>query len=238
MTSCLLTTVRALFGADAQYLGQGDNGVAKISLGGGRLISFYPMQASTNSNLSADIHLNGSNALNIGTSCGNFNLTPALSNLGDFGSVLNRMGLKADISSQGLITLTAGDKVYVARPEYLTSTGSPTTPNLSQGADGLYRFTDSAGHVQIFRPAFLDVDALSSQVQLALSLLGWAVIQIDGTALFTTLNGQQYVLTPDLTLTAAPAAHSADYWWQDGPNHYLYRSNLLTQGQGFTVQKR
>ncbi len=73
---------------------------------------------------------------------------------------------------------------------------------------------------------------------MALSLNGSIAIQADGTAQFTAIGGQQFVLTPDLTLTAATAANVSKLWWQDVANHYLVRSSLLTQAQGFTVQLR
>jgi len=238
MTQCLLVTMRNLLGADTQYLGQTANCVARFSLGGARLVTFYPLQASTFAGQTADIHLTGSNVLNVGTTCGNFNVAPALNSLGDFGAILKDMGMSASISAQGVMTLTVGDKVYVARPNYLLTIGTPTSPSLSQGADGLYRLTDSAGNVQILRPAFLDTDALPSQVQLALSLGGWTVIQTDGTALFTAFNGQQYVLTPDLILTAASQANAAKLLWQDAANHYTFRASTIGLAQGFTIQQR
>lgn len=237
MTTCLMTTVRTILGADAVYLGQTANGGARISQGG-KVISFYPLDASTNNSQSADIHLGGTNVQNIGTSCGNFNIAPAIYNLTEFGAVLNSSGLAAQISSQGVITLMVSGTVYVARPDYLVTLGVAGAPSLVQGADGLYRFTDSAGNIQILRPAFVDTFGLLALDQLALSLGGWTTIQTDGTALFTTFNGTQFVLTPDLALSAAPTANAASFWWQDAPNHYMFRSSTLTLAQGFTVQPR
>jgi len=240
MTNCLLETVRALFGPDAAYLGQSANGVAKISVGG-KVISFYALQASTGTNQGADIHLGGSNVLNVGTRCGNFNVTPALYSLSDFGSVVNSMGLTAQITMQGVITLTVGDTVYVARPDYMTTLGAAgtvTVPSLVRGGDGLYRLTDRGGSVQILRPAFLDTDALTAQVPLALAMPGWSTIQTDGTAVFSTLNGRQYLLTPDLTLSHATPENTGLLWWQASTNRYLLRSNALVQAQGFSVQPR
>ncbi len=238
MTTCLLATVRNLLGADAQYLGQSANGVAKFSVSGGRLLALYPVRASSFAGQTNDIHLTGSNVLNVGTTCGNFNVTPAMVGLSDFGALLDGLGLKADINPQGTMTLVAGSTVYVARPDYLASTSSTKGPSLRQGSDGLYRLTDGTGNVQILHPAFGDTDGLSSPVQAILQTGGSLTIQTDGTAVFTAFNGTQYVLTPDLTLTAASAANAAQYWWQDGPSHYLYRTSLLTLAQGFTVQRR
>ena len=237
MTDCLLATVRKLFGADALYLGQNANGVAKISQGG-RVISFYPLQASTNVALSIDIHLSNSNVLNIGTSCGDFNVTPALYNLTEFGALLNGMGLVASINAQGVMTMIVGDKVYVARPDYLTAlgaTGPVGMPSLVQGVDGLYRFTDSTSNMQVLRPAFLDTDALSAQVSVR---GGWTLIQTDGSAIFTIFSGQSFTLMPDLTLSRAAPESAASLSWQDGANHYQFRSNTLVMSQGLGVQGR
>ena len=238
MTTCLLATVRSLLGSDALYVGQSANGVAKFSQGG-RTIAFYPLQASTVANLGANVIVGASNVLTVGTGCGTFTVAPALSNLTEFGALLNAMGMQANTNAQGVITLTVGSTVYVFRPDYVvTGGGTPGTPSLTLGADGLYRFTDSAGNVQNLRPAFVDTDGLAAQVQSALSQNGSLAIQTDGTALFTNIVGQQYVLTPDLTLTAVPAANASMLSWQDVPNHYLVRSSLLTLAQGFTVRQK
>jgi hypothetical protein len=237
MTACLVNTVRAILGADATYLGQTANGIARISQSG-RVISFYPIDASTNSSGSADIRLGTSYVLNVGTSCGNFNVVPAIFNLTEFGAVLNGMGVAARIDAKGVITLTVNGTVYVAIPDYFVSKGTPGTPSLVKGSDGLYRFTDSAGNVQILRPAFLDIDALGGQVPLALNMYGWTIVQTDGTAVFQNFSNQQFVLTPDLTLSAAPASASLALWWADGPNRFVLRSSTFTLGQGFTVRAR
>jgi hypothetical protein len=237
MINCLLATVRSMLGADAQYLGESANGVAKFSQGG-RTVSFYALQASTYAGQTVGIHLTGSNVVNIGTSCGNFNVAPAIANLAEFGAAINSMGLLANINAQGLITLMAGNTAYVFRPDYVVASGASGARGIALGSDGVYRFTDSAGNVQVLHPAFLDTIDLPSQVQMALGTGGWTYIQMDGTAWFGALSGQTYVLTPDLQLTVAPPANAAQLWWQDAPNHYLLRSSLLTLAQGFTLQQR
>ena len=238
MTACLLATVRSLFGADAQYVGESANGVAKFSQGAS-IISFYPLKASTATNQGTGVNLTTSNLQTVGTSCGTFTVAPAMSNLTEFGTLLNGMGLQANINAQGVTTLTAGNTVYMFRPDYMVTVSStPGTPSLKQGADGLYRFTDSAGNVQILRPVFADADGLGNLVPTALSQNGSISIQTDGTALFSTVNGKQFVLTPDLTLTAAAGANVSKLWWQDATNHYLVRSSLLNLAQGFTTLQR
>jgi hypothetical protein len=112
---------------------------------------------------------------------------------------------------------------------------TPGTPGLTKGTDGLLRFTDSAGRIQILYPAFLDPEVLASQV--AQSVGASLVIQTDGTGLVTLRNGQKFVLTPDVTLGTVPPEFSAVAWWQDGPNHYRYRNiSFSNTSQGFSVK--
>ncbi len=229
MTGCLQDTARALFGADAVYLGQMPTGNAKIQQGG-RLLSFYGIDATVDTSLGNAIRLSGTNAMNVGTSCGSFTVIPALFNPVEFGAALNALGLSATINAQGVITILSGNTVYVARPDYVVTTGGK--PGLAQGADGLYRFTDSAGLTQILRPAFLDTDGLA--IQVAGRSGGSLVIQTDGTALISTFAGQNFVLTPDLTLSSVPQANASSLWWQDGTNHFQFRSVTLVLSQGYT----
>lgn len=239
MTDCLLATARKLFGNDAAYLGQGVNGVAKISINGNRALAFYALQASTGSGLGEGIHLTSSNVLNVGTSCGNFNLIPALYNVAEFGALLNGMGLTATLNAQGSMTLVVGDKVYVARPDYVSRLAAPGTqqaPSLVLGADGAYRFTDSTGAVQVLLPAFLDTAALTAQA--ATLQGGWLSVQTDGTAVFTAFSGPQFLLTADPSLTRAPPEHAALLLWRDGPTHYQFRGTTLVMAQGVSVQAR
>ncbi|MES2581088.1 MAG: YncE family protein [Pseudomonadota bacterium] len=239
LTDCLLATARKLFGNDATYLGQNANGVARISINGSRVIAFYPLQASTGTPGGEGIHLTGSNVLNVGTSCGNFNVAPALANLAEFGTLISGMGLTASINTQGVLTLVVGEKVYAARPDYLSRLGLPGTaqaPSLVLGPDGAYRFTDSAGTVQILLPAFLDTDALA--IQASAQQGGWIHIDADGTALFTLFNGLRFLLTADMTLNRVGPENAALLSWQDGPRHYQFRGSTLVLAQGVSLQAR
>ena len=237
LVSGLLTTVNEVLGTTAQHLTQ-EHGVAKISIGEARSISFYPLQASSDARTSIGTHLTASNLVNVGTSSGSLTVVPAISNMSDFGSVLHSMGLQASINTHGVITVPVGNTTYVGRPDFSFTRGATTVASLTQGSDGNYRFSDKAGNVQVLYPAFADTDGLVAQAPLALGMSGTTLIQLDGTALFTANNGQQLVLSPDLTLTAASSDHATQLFWQDAPNHYLYRSNLMMQAQGFTVRKR
>jgi uncharacterized repeat protein (TIGR02543 family) len=237
--NCLRETLNAALGPDWLYQGQNASGIARMGRAD-QTISFYALDAnpSTSNGLGQGpgIYLRGSNLLNAVTSCGTLLTAPALFSLGEFGAFLQAAGLDAQINTQGVITVTVGSLVYVARPDYLVTQGAPGLPALTTGADGLLRFTDSAGRVQILYPAFLDPETLVNQVWQAVN--GWTVFHTDGTALVTLLDGQKFVLIPDLTLGTVPPG-TLTVWWQDGPNHYRIRTgDFSNTSQGFTVTPR
>jgi hypothetical protein len=236
MTNCLRDALQAVIGADAVYQGQTADGGARIGQTG-QIVSFYALDVSSGNSPSqgTGIHLGATNPLNVVTSCGTFLTTPAMYNLADFGALLSTMGLTVQINQQGVMTASAGGIVYVVRPDYLVSQGTAGAPSLVMGADGLLRFTDSGGHIQILYPAFLDSATLGNQVAQAFN--GSIVIQTDGTAIVTLLDGTPYLLTPDLTLGAIPSEQSGAMWWQDGANRYRYRTtSIFNTSQGFTVK--
>jgi hypothetical protein len=237
VTNCLMGTVQALFGADAAYQGQSSSGAIRISQGG-NIFSFYPLNFTTGTT-QVGFNLGSANTQNIGTSCGNMDVAPALYNLADFGALVSSMGLSAQLTQPGVMTLNVNGTVYVVRPDYVVTRGTAAgAPSLVQGSDGLYRFTDSAGYVQILRPAFADPAGLAAQDQQLLATGGATTIQADGTALFTTLGGQSTLLTPDITLTIASGANAALLSWQDAANHYQFRGNTNTLAQGFAAKAR
>ncbi|MES2583824.1 MAG: fibronectin type III domain-containing protein [Pseudomonadota bacterium] len=237
VASCSLDTIRQQLGGTVSYLGQNASGAMQFAWNG-QVISFYPLTAST----TTDSRPNGvqslsSNTMDLVTACGTVNATPAVYNMAELGATLTGMGLNAQINAQGVISVVVNGAVYVVRPDFVVTPGTPGTPRLYVGADGLYRFADSSGNTQIMRPVVLDPDALKTQ----LNLLGGTLrVQIDGSALFA-LGGLNYVLAPDLMLGTIPVAQAAQAQWQDGPNHYVYR--ILTHpyanyGQGLTLTLR
>jgi hypothetical protein len=240
LTGCLRDTLSSILGADWLYQGQSADGGARLGHAS-QVISYYAIDASSRTSYGlgqgSGIYLRGANPLDVVTACGTFVTTPAMYNLGEFGSLLNAAGLTVQLNAQGVMTVQVGALIYVARPDYLVTQGAPGAPGLTTGTDGLMRFTDSAGHIQILYPALLDPEVLGNQVALAVS--GYLVIQTDGTALVTLLSGEKFVLTPDLTLGTVPPEFFAVGWWQDGPNHYRYRnSSFSNTSQGFTVTPR
>lgn len=238
MVGCLTETVRLSLGTDFNFLGQLSDGSARYG-NGVSTVSFYPLSATTNNNQPPGLQLLSNNSLNIATSCGQFNVAPAFNNLAEFGVLLHNSGqLVANINAQGALTVNVNGTIYVFRPDYLVSSGVATgSSNLVVGPDGLYRFTDSAGIVQVLYPAFIDPEVLSVQVAQAVS--GTTLIQTDGTAMVRLLSGQQFVLTPDLTLGDVPEAQSSQAWWQDAPARYRYRlASFFLQSQGFSVREK
>ncbi|MES2951176.1 MAG: hypothetical protein V4858_21790 [Pseudomonadota bacterium] len=237
MINCLRDLLRTIIDANAVYQGQIADGSARIGQTG-LVISFYTLDASTGTGQNSGIYLRNTNPLNVVTSCGTFLTTPAVYSLTEWGAFLNGMGLSVQINSQGVMTVAVGGTIYVARPDYVVTQGVVGAPTLvTSSADGRMRFTDSAGNVQILYPAFLDPEVLGNQIAQAVG--GSTLIQTDGTAVVTLLNGQQFVLTPDMTLGPVPPERLADGWWQDGPNHYRYRNTTYpTSSQGVTVKPR
>ncbi len=238
MVTCLTDSVRSILGSGFSFLGQLSDGSASYG-DGVSTVTFYPLAASTDVIhliQTRGIQLLGNNFLNISTSCGNFNVAPALSKLAEFGSVLNKAGgLIVHINGRGVLTVDVNGTIYAFRPDYLTRPGVGTgSPSLVMGTDGLFRFTDSAGNVQVLYPAFADPDVLT--VQIAQAVRGTTLIQTDGTALLTLFDGQKFVLTPDLILGDVPSQFGAALWWQEGANRYRYRIGFTVASQGFTVK--
>ncbi|MBP6483650.1 MAG: hypothetical protein KA254_03410 [Rhodoferax sp.] len=233
MTNCLRDALRTVIGPDAVYQGQTTDGGARIGQTA-LVVSFYALEASTSTN-NPGINLRGSNPLSVLTSCGTFTTVPSVYNLGEWGAFLNGRGLSATFNAQGVMTVVVGGTTYVARPDYVVTQVTPGAHGLTTGSDGLMRFTDSAGNMQILYPAFIDPEVLVNQIAQAFG--GTTLIQTDGTALVTLFNGQKFVLTPDMTLGTVPPEQFAASWWQDGPNHYRYRiSSFSATSQGFTVK--
>lgn len=234
MTTCLLSTITQMFGADAIYMGQSTNGAARISVGG-QTISFYPLAASTSTAQGTGVFLSGNNSANIGTSCGTFNVIPAVANMSDFGTALTALGLRVQLDANGVITGSVNGSLYVVRPDYFVTQGTATgTPSVVFGTDGVLRFTDSAGKVQILRAAFLDPVGLQSAMGTTSG--GTLSIQVDGSGVFTLINGSQLLLAPDMVLSLAPNGLGSANWVNDRASHYLYR--IATYYQGLMATER
>ncbi len=235
IAACLMDTLRQALGGTPVYLGQTANGEVRVGLNG-QIISFYPLQANTSDNRSPGISTLGTNPLDVITSCGTLNVTPALFNPGEFGRLLSSQGLTAQVNQQGVIVLLVNGSYYVVRPDFIVTTGGTGGPSLNQGADGIYRFVDSNGNIQKMLPAFLDTAELQTQVA---RLGGAMVVQLDGTVLLVMGSGQQFVLTPDLTLGVAPAG--LQNLSQESPTHYRYRITIGLYsglGQGIGVKAK
>jgi len=224
VVACLTTALPGIFGAEATYKGQNTtDGRASFSIATSpaQTVSFYPVGAS-NTTGTAGITLTETNKLTVGSSCGTLGTAPALFNSAEFVALNKSLGQTVHINEDGVITVKSGSTVYVGRPDYVVAAGTPGKPSLTQGSDGLYRFTDSAGNVQVLHPAFLEPDVLRTALG---AQFGSFVIQTDGSAVLTTrVNGttQATVLTPSLTLGTVSADHWADSVWGSGAN-WTYR---------------
>lgn len=237
MGNCVADVVRQALGGTASYIGQNASGAMQLAWNG-QIISLYPLAATTANAGATGIHNRSNNPLDVVSNCGTLTVAPAVYSLSQLGATLTGMGLTAQINPQGVITVLVNGTVFVVRPDFVVTPGVPGAPSLYVGADGLYRFTDSAGNTQIMRTAFLDTNALQNQI----GLLGGSMqVQVDGTALLALAGGLTYILTPDLTLGSIPQAHAADFQWQDGPSHYVYRIQTppyANYGQGATLVPR
>ena len=236
MTTCLMGTVKQLFAADATYVGQSTHGAAEISVGA-QTISFYPFEASTSTGLGIGAFSASSNALTVGTSCGTFTVAPAVANMADLGNALAALGLRVQVDAEGVFTAMVGDQLYVVRPDYFVTQGIATgTPSLIFGADGVLRFTDSAGKVQILHPAFLDPAGLQAAIVATYGRIGYLTIQSDGSGVFTQVDGSQIMVTPEMALSLAPNEFGLARLVNDRASHYLYLIGAYYQGVTATAQ--
>jgi hypothetical protein len=216
--TCAAQTIQQLLGGDARYIGQTASGATQIAWNG-QIISFYPLAASASDNRIGGVYSQSSNPLDVVTNCGTLRVAPAAYNLSELAATLVGMGLTAQITADGVITVLVNGVTYVLRPDFMVTPGTPGAPRVFQGDDGLFRFSDSAGNTQIMRPAFLDTTAL----QTAVSAFGGAfAVQADGTVLLA-IGGKNFVLVPDMTLGGIPPEHATDSVWPDGPSRYRYR---------------
>lgn len=234
ITACLLSTIKQLLGADAVYLGQTTNGAALISVGG-QTLSFHPLAANVQANQGSGVVAGAEHSMNVGTNCGTLTVAPAVANLTDLGKALAAIGLSVQINAQGVFTAAVNGRLHVVRPDYFVTQGAASgTPGLQFGSDGVLRFTDSLGKVQVLHPGWYDPSGLQSVVGAALG--GVLTIQVDGRAVLTRLNGSQVVLVPDMMLTPAPDGLGSSNWVNDRTDHYFYR--IGTSYQGLTAVPR
>jgi len=232
---CVRDTLGSLLGGNPVYVGQNPDGSARMDLSG-QYLSFYVLDASSSSSGQGNgVALGETHRLGVNTACGTAGVVPALSNLTEFGAVLSEMGLTASVSAQGVITLTMDGRLYVLRPDYQVSVGAPGVARFVKETDGTFRFFDSAGGVQVLRPAFLEPAVLAVQLRSTVPLTSF-LIQTDGSGLLSLVGGSQYVLTPDASLGGVPADRLAEGWWPEGLGRYTYRTyGVPSSSQSFTV---
>ena len=228
VTARMTAIVAKMFGTEAVYLGQSTNGAVRIAVAG-QTISLYPFDASLQTQLGIGAFLTGENYLNVGTACGTLKVIPAITNMADFGAALATLGLNAQVGPTGVITTVVNGSQYALRPDYLVTQGEAFyTPSLAFGADGVLRFTDSAGRVQILRPAFLSPANLQSAINTEMN--GVLTIQTDGSGVHALSSGQSLTLIPEMVLSPAANGLGSANWVHDTANRYSYRVDGSYQG--------
>lgn len=239
MTTCMINAVKGIAGfSQAEYLGQDTYGVASIDLKDGRYLSFYPLLANTDTSRPPGLYFSGNNRASLATSCGSFDIVPAVYNLAKLGTVL-AAGQSADarlsFNSDGVATYVQGGTTYVARPDFYVTRGSPGIAGLTLTGDA-YSFNDGAGNTQLIRGAFSDADVLRVAIASA-GHVGSLVGQSDGTFAYTFTNGRRCSLRADMQLLPANAYSSVNPLFYDlGNGNFLYRGNalLMWQRMGYT----
>jgi hypothetical protein len=237
MTSCMLSSVKGLAGfSQAVYLGQDAYGVASIDLKDGRYLSFYPLSANTDTSRPPGLYFSGTNRASLATSCGSFDIVPAVYNLAKLGSVL-AAGQSADarlnFNADGVATYVQGETTYVVRPDFYVTRGAAGTAALTLAGEA-YSFNDGAGNTQLLLGAFADADVLRIAIASA-GHVGTLVGQADGTFVFTFTYGRRCSLQAEMQLLPANTRTSGLFYDQLN-GHFLYRGNelLMWQRMGYT----
>lgn len=237
MTVCMMNAVKAMPGfSQAVYLGQDQFGVASIDLKDGRYLSFYPLAASTSTARAPGLYFSGSNKASLVTTCGTFDVAPAIYNLAKLGELLaagQSTDVRVNINTDGVTTYVRDGTTYVVRPEFYVALGATTAAGLSAVGDA-YSFNDGAGSTQLLRGAFSDPGALAIALASG-GHLGSLVAQIDGTYIYTSLSGVRYLLKAEMQLIPPGIAPSDELYYPFSINTFLYRGNTLSWWQMMKV---
>lgn len=235
MTACMMNAVKAMPGfGQAVYLGQDRFGVASIDLKDGRYLSFYPLAATTDVSRAPGLYFSNTNKSSLVTSCGSFDIAPAVYNLAALGALFNaQFSVAGNISPDGVSTFVQGDTTYVFRPDFFvargTSGGSSLTPRGTT-----YAFSDGAGDTQLMFAAFADPTGVAGVISGSSAGPGVMSILADGTATYTKVDGSRWLLTPDFVMKPVPQAYANALVWADSvANYYWVRVNTLLMAQRF-----
>ncbi len=236
MTVCMMNAVKAMPGfGQAVYLGQDQFGVASIDLKDGRYLAFYPLAASTNSTRAPGLYFSSSNKAIVATSCGSFDVAPAVYNLSALGNMLNASnpGLRVSIGSDGVATYVVNDQTFVLRPDFYVNRNQVGIAGFT-GTTAGQLFNDGAGNTQLLRAAFLDPVALTTAAAQD-AVPGTLSITSDGTAIYTAIDGYRWALTAQSVLESVPASYANKLLWQIGSNAWYRGSTLAPLAQRFGV---
>ncbi len=238
MTVCLVNAVKAMEGmGNASYRGQDAFGVASIDLKDGRYLSFFPLSANTDSARTPGLYFSNNNRASLATSCGSFDISPAVFNLAALGRVVGLHG-SLNFDADGVATFVSGSLVQAARPDFVVTTNKPASEGLvfASGNGVVSQLNDGAGNAQLMRTAVADPTGLSVAAAQA-GYIGTLAMTVQGTFVFTPSNGGgRLLLTPLLDLQPVTDSDTSKLFWLAADGRLWYRySTLLSMAQGFLV---
>lgn len=234
----VVNTLAPVLGSGLQFVGQTPQGSVVMAAPSGQSVVFAPLSVQTGDLRPNGLYPIGNGQYQIVAGGTALLVMPTVQNLPEMVTLLP-LGTTLSLQSNGVMAAQVGGATYVVSPGvFVEKQSNPSgVPSFYTGNDGNLRFMDSLGNVQILYAAFGESDALGRLLK-TLDSNSTLSIQLDGTAR-VTLQGQDLVLVPDLTLGGVPAGKEADYWWQESPSRYRVRVQanwFAFQSQGFSVR--
>lgn len=210
------------------------SGVVTYILGnqGYRLIPLGEVQVLLNQLGAANVTSTAGGAYSLASRGIQMSLSSAVGYFSDLQQAVRELDAKGEITLKpsGVLEMTVGGNRYAGIPGMAASLPAQPTPlpGFETGSGGLAVFRDHLGVVQTLYPAFMDVDSVAA----ALRSVDPAVsVTNNGNGTLTVrISGQTYLFLPEYQVTAAPASHPSEAWWQDGGVIYIRNSDNSVQG--------
>lgn len=210
------------------------SGVVTYILGnqGYRLIPLGEVQVLLNQLGAANVTSTAGGAYSLASRGIQMSLSSAVGYFSDLQQAVKELDAQGAITLKpsGILEMTVGGNRYAGIPGMAASLPAQPTPipGFETDSGGLAVFRDHLGVVQTLYPAFLDVDSVAA----ALRSVDPAVsVTNNGNGTLTVrISGQTYLFLPEYPITAAPASHSSEAWWQDGGVIYIRNSDNSVQG--------